>query len=77
MAFYIYGMVKISPPEDWLKALIKQRLIDQFLHNFKILMDSVKDYARQWEKREKEDIYTLSEWVKSVKSLIQIRFFLM
>ena len=36
-------------------------------------MDSVEDYARQWEKREKEDLYTLSEWVKSVRSLMQIR----
>jgi hypothetical protein len=36
-------------------------------------MDSVADYARQWTKREKEDLYTLSEWVKSVMSLIQIR----
>jgi hypothetical protein len=42
-------------------------------HNFEILMDSVEDYARQWAKREKEDLYTLSEWVKSVRSLIQIR----
>jgi hypothetical protein len=41
-------------------------------HNFKILMDSVEDYARQWAKREKEDLDTLSEWVKSVRSLIQI-----
>ena len=30
-------------------------------HNFKIIMDSVEDYARQWENREKEDLYTLSE----------------
>ena len=36
-------------------------------------MDSVEDYARQWAKREKEDLDTLSEWVKSVSSLIQIR----
>jgi hypothetical protein len=36
-------------------------------------MDSVEDYARQWEKREKEDLDTLSEWVKSVRSLIHIR----
>ena len=36
-------------------------------------MDSVEDYARQWIKRAKEDLYTLSEWVKSVRSLIQIR----
>ena len=42
-------------------------------HNFKILMDSVEDYARQWAKREKEDVDTLSEWVKTVRSLIQIR----
>ena len=42
-------------------------------HNIKILMDSVEDYARQWAKREKEDLDTLSEWVKSVRSLIQIR----
>ena len=41
-------------------------------HNFKILMDSVEDYARQWAKREKEDLDTLSEWVKRVRSLIQI-----
>jgi hypothetical protein len=36
-------------------------------HNFKILMNSVEDYARQWAKRE-EDLYTLSEWVKNVRS---------
>ena len=35
-------------------------------------MDSVEDYARQWAKREKEDLDTPSEWVKSVRSLIQI-----
>jgi hypothetical protein len=32
-----------------------------FKHSFKILMDSVEDYARQWAKREKEDLGTLSE----------------
>jgi DNA/RNA endonuclease G (NUC1) len=41
--------------------------------NFKILMDSVEDYARQWAKREKENLVILSELVKSVRSLIQIR----
>jgi hypothetical protein len=35
-------------------------------------MDSVADYARQWAKREKEDLDILSEWVKSVRSLMQI-----
>ena len=42
-------------------------------NNFKILMDSVEDYAKQWAKPEKVDLDTLSEWVKSVGSLIQIR----
>jgi hypothetical protein len=42
-------------------------------HNFKLIMDSVEDYARQLAKCENEDIYTLSDWVKSVRSLIQIR----
>jgi hypothetical protein len=42
-------------------------------HNFKILMDSVQDYARPWAKREKEDLDTHSEWMNSVMSLIQIR----
>jgi hypothetical protein len=36
-------------------------------------MDSVEDYARQWEKCEKEDLDTFSEWVKCGRSLIQIR----
>ena len=36
-------------------------------------METVKDYARQWGKREREDLDTLSEWVKSVRSLIQNR----
>ena len=34
-------------------------------HNFKILMDSVEDYAGTWAKPKKEDLDTLSEWVKS------------
>ena len=41
--------------------------------NFKLLMDSVEDYAKDWAKREKVEVDTLSEWVKSVRSLIQIR----
>ena len=36
-------------------------------------MDSVEDYARQRAKREKEATDTLSEWIKAVRSLIQIR----
>jgi hypothetical protein len=39
-------------------------------HNFKILMDSVEDYARQWAKRKKEDLNTLSEWVNIVRGIV-------
>ena len=35
-------------------------------------MDSVEDYARQWAKREEEELDTLSEWVKAMRSLIQV-----
>ena len=41
-------------------------------HKFKILMNSVEDYSRQWAKCDKEDLDTLYQWVKSVRSLIQI-----
>ena len=34
--------------------------------NFKIIMDTVEDY-------DEEDLDPLSEWVKSVRSLMQIR----
>ena len=44
-------------------------------HNFKIHVDSIEDYARQRAKHKKEDLDTLSEWVKSVRSLIQIRIY--
>jgi len=29
----------------------------------------VKDYARQWLKREKEDLYIFAEWVKGVAAV--------
>jgi len=38
--------------------------------NFKLLMDSVKDYARKWEKQEEAGVETLSDWVISIRSLI-------
>jgi hypothetical protein len=33
----------------------------------------MEDYTRKWIKREKEEVDTLLEWVKAVRSLIQIR----
>ena len=42
-------------------------------HNFKLLMDSVEDYARRWTKREEVEVDTLSEWLKAVRTLIKSR----
>ena len=33
-------------------------------------MDSVEEYARRWAKKEDVEVDTLSEWVKSVMSLV-------
>ena len=42
-------------------------------HNFKIIMESVEEYARKWAKREDVELDTLSEWVKSVRHLVRGR----
>jgi len=36
-------------------------------------MNSVEYYARKWTKWKKEEVDTLSEWAKSIRSLVQIR----
>ena len=41
--------------------------------NFKLIMDAVEDYARAWVKREPNadgKVDTLSEWVKTIRSLV-------
>jgi len=43
--------------------------------NFKLLMDSVEDYARKWAKQEGVELNTFSDWVTSVRSLIRKRIF--
>ncbi|XP_070575253.1 cytochrome P450 1A1-like isoform X3 [Ptychodera flava] len=42
-------------------------------HNFKIIMDSVEEYARKWAKREDVELDTLSEWVKSMRKIVRGR----
>jgi hypothetical protein len=44
-----------------------------WIYNFEIQIDSDQNYARQWAEFEREDIYTISEWVKAVRSLTQIK----
>ena len=38
--------------------------------NFKIIMDSVEDYAHKWAKAEDEPVECLSEWIKSIRSVL-------
>jgi len=39
--------------------------------NFKLLMDSIEDYARKWGKQEEVELDILSDWVTSIRSLIR------
>jgi len=39
--------------------------------NFKLLMDSIEDYARKWAKQEEVELDTLSDWVTSIRPLIR------
>jgi hypothetical protein len=36
-------------------------------------MNAVEDYAKRWDKRENEELDTLSEWVKSVRGILKSR----
>ena len=35
------------------------------------IMNSVEEYARRWTKSEGEELETLSEWIKSIRSLLK------
>jgi hypothetical protein len=71
--YVIAGDLKIINNTSLREVFAKGPKSINWKHNFKILMNSVENYARQWAKREKEGLDTLSEWVKSVRSLIRIR----
>ncbi|XP_055999877.1 uncharacterized protein LOC130046520 isoform X1 [Ostrea edulis] len=74
----ITGDVDIVENED-LKSLIlkcsKYREPRSFnwRQNFISIMSSVEDYARRWAKYEKEELDTLSEWVKSIRGILKSR----
>ena len=42
-------------------------------HNFRLLMDSVEDYARRWAVREECEVEALSGWIKAIRSLLKSR----
>ena len=45
--------------------------------NFKIIMDAVEAHARKWVKRESAEPDALSEWVKSIRSLVKRKIYVL
>ena len=45
-------------------------------YNFKLVMDSVEEYARGWAKQEGVEADTLSEWIKSIRHLLKRRIYM-
>ena len=44
--------------------------------NFKLVMDAVEVYAKDWAKHEGESVDVLSEWLKAVRRLIKRRLYI-
>ena len=66
------NIVRISKLRDILSKGPKYREPRSFTwkQNFRLILDSVEEYARRWAKKEEVEVDTLSEWVKSVMSLV-------
>jgi hypothetical protein len=41
--------------------------------NFVSIMNAIEDYANRWDKRENEELNTLSEWVESIRGILKSR----
>jgi hypothetical protein len=72
----ITGDVNIVTNEE-LRLLIfkgpkfRESLSFKWQQNFISIKDSVEDYARRWAKSEKEELDSLSEWIKSIRSILK------
>ena len=44
--------------------------------NFKLVMDSVEDYARRWSRDEEAELDSLSEWIKAIRRLLKRKMFM-
>ena len=69
------NIVRVSKLRDILSKGPKYREPRSFTwkQNSKLILDSVEEYARRWAKKEDVEVDTLSEWVKSVMSLVNRR----
>jgi hypothetical protein len=74
----ITGDVNIVRHEELMSLILKGpkfRVPRSFKwqQNFISIMDYVEDYARRWAKSEKEELDSLSEWVKSIRAILKSR----
>ena len=70
------NIVRISKLRDILSKGPKYREPRSFTwkQDSKLILDSVEEYARRWAKKKEDvEVHTLSEWVKSVLSLVNRR----
>ena len=69
------NIVRISKLKDILSKGPKYREPRSFTwkQNSKLILDSVEEYARRCAKKEDVEVDTLSEWIKSVMSLVNRR----
>ena len=69
------NIIRISKLRDILSKGPKYREPRSFnwKQNSKLILDSIEEYARRWAKKEDVEVDTLSEWVKSVMSLVNRR----
>ena len=69
------NIVRISKLRDILSKSPEYREPRSFTwkQNSKLILDSVEEYARRWAKKEDVEVDILSEWVKSVMSLVNRR----
>ena len=67
------NIVRISKLRDILSKGPKYRPPRSFTwkQNSKLILDSFEEYARRWIKKEDVEVGALTEWVKSVMSLIK------
>lgn len=53
--------------------MFKESQHNNWSHNFQIVMYSIEDYTRAWAKRKEYEMNTLSEWVNTIRCLIERR----
>ena len=54
----------------------REPTIFSWKYNFKLVMDSVENYATRWANQEEVGLDPLSEWIKSIRHLLKCRMYM-